>query len=130
MGDPRWTEETERIVANAMLAELYRQDNNSNERDVGWQVARAALAALSSEGLLVAPGGEVHEEWRVAGYSLRTGKFVAVVAFPGSVKEAVSETNSAGWDALGYDAKAEVSVVTTWPDGSQHRGAWREVNGD
>ena len=50
-----WSNQTEALVAKAMLAELHRQDANDDELSVGWYVARAALAALADAGLLRVP---------------------------------------------------------------------------
>lgn len=63
MTDPRWTDETERFVAEAMLAELNAWDGEPDDRAIGMAVTRAVLSAQADAGLLVPPDA-VREEQR------------------------------------------------------------------
>lgn len=48
----RWTDETARLVADAMLAELNAWDGEPDDRAIGMAVTRAVLSALADAGLL------------------------------------------------------------------------------
>jgi hypothetical protein len=59
---PRWTDETEQLVADAYAVTLGDGDDDHSS----WLPdAKAILTALADAGLLVEPGGEAREEWGI-----------------------------------------------------------------
>lgn len=59
MNDPRWTAETEELVAAELrgLVGMTFLDSDADNR------AEQILQALADAGLLVQPGGETRDEW-------------------------------------------------------------------
>lgn len=124
MSDPRWTEETENLVAME-LEDVLPRDVGALPDEAFYEDARKVLHALADAGLLVEPGSDMGEEWavrhRVVGETavggLRDGDMVQM---------AYSNRDAA---SAAFDLLAEV-----WAHHPRllrrtvHTGPWREAS--
>lgn len=98
-GDPRWTDETQALVARAI------QDAEIDDPG-SYTLADAALEALAVAGLLLPPGGVTEPE--------------------GSWSHA-DGTDCINEDC--YDRRPVRRTVTTWPNGDELVTPWRRADG-
>ncbi len=133
-----WTAETEELTAMAIhQAACYDDWDECWAERQHARTVEGALTALAEKGLLVVPGGEVREEWRVshlnpAGRDTWSNARTRIDAMR-ELEQAKHESRCGRtngepdrWRELQVDRR----TVTSWPDGAELTTPWREVDGD
>lgn len=129
---PRWTPETEELVARAQYVSVStaRPDDDpplpfdeidEEVQDLFRRDARAILTALADAGVLIPVGGETRQEW---GYRYRGFKHDWTRVVDMSRDEAVGCAEEFRAAYAGATAEAQVLRRTV------HVGPWREVTDD
>lgn len=118
MSEERWTEQTETLVTRAFHDDHCPGGANCDDSVTTlhsrWQRnARIALAALADAGLLVAPGGQTWEQYG------REGRMFGGDGPPDTMLPFSPDSDGVG--------ASHVRTVTSWPDGTEMAGPWREV---
>ena len=115
MADPRWTAETEELVAS---------------KGAGSHAARDILEALAEAGVLMPPGGQTEQRYRHQ--FTNTGGSIELTTREGAERwhQRYCVEDRGPLDAPHGPCVTDTAVLTRWPDGTQLIGRWIEVPTD
>lgn len=141
----QWSAETEALVTNVATAwasnypiPAWGLADGTRLEDLaaawGQQITARVLPALADAGLLLPPGGQVVEQWRVMWKNSEEAPVRTWADYPtkySAVRRAklLNGTKMVGINGNTFTAIAwaERRTMTTWADGSEYAGIWSPV---